>query len=178
MDTHSDGERHRPPTSILLQTCSHSLQDALAEPTTKKSVKRRPTRNRAGTIRASDFTKPAVSSSSVAPRQTVSFLPNVRRTRSGTVVGPDSKLATKGTGLASRAARCAPATGLAAVQSASGSESDDELLLKGAWIEDLEYLGLAVPQSRKDAEVDEMNLGGLWHGLEFGPPRRLGLRRR
>lgn len=100
----------------------------------------------------------------------------MRRTRSGTVVGPDSKLAAKSAGLPTQAAKGAPATRLAVVQSESESESDDELLLKGFWIEDLEYLGLKVPP-RKDVEADELNLGGLWHGLESGPPRRLGLRR-
>lgn len=177
-DTHSDGESHRPSTSVPLQTRSHSLQVALAELITKKSVKRKPARNRAGTIRASDFARPGALSSAVAPGITAPPISNVRRTRSGTVVGPDSKLAAKGAGLPSQAAKSAPATGLAAVQSGSESESDDELLLKSFWIEDLEYLGLAVPPGRKDAEADEMNLGGLWHGLESDPPRRLGLRRR
>jgi hypothetical protein len=60
----------------------------------------------------------------------------------------------------------------------SESESDDELLLKGPWIEDLVYLGLPVPTRVREAEADEINLGGLWHGEEWGPPRRLGLRRR
>ncbi|KAH0836476.1 hypothetical protein J3R83DRAFT_8085 [Lanmaoa asiatica] len=114
----------------------------------------------------------------VAPGASDPLQSNVRRTRSGTVVGPDSKLASKGAGSPGRVVKGAPATRLAAVQSGSESESDDELLLKGPWIEDLEYLGLAVPPDRKDSEADEMNLGGLWHGLEFGPSRRPGLRRR
>ncbi|KAF8552861.1 hypothetical protein OG21DRAFT_1485849 [Imleria badia] len=177
-DTHSDEETNRPSTFIPLQARSRSLRDAVAESTgtTKKSVKRQPARNRAGTIRASDFAKPGAVSSSVVAGSTVPPLSNVRRTRSGTVVGPESKLVTKCAGLPDRAARGAAATRLVAVQ--SESESDDELLLKGFWVEDMEYLGLAVPPGRKEAEADEMNLGGLWHGLESGPPRRPGLRRR
>lgn len=168
-DTHSDGEARRPSAPIPLLTRSHSLQDALAESTTKKSVKRKPARDRAGTIRVSDFVKPrpGASSSGGAPGLTGSSLSNVRRTRSGTVVGPDSKLATKGVGT-----KGVPTTGLAVVQSGSESESDDELLLRGPWIEDLEYLGLAVPLD-KDAEADELDLF-LWSS----PPRRPGLRRR
>jgi len=176
-DMHSDGETHRPSTSIPLQMRSRSLRGAPAGSTTHKFVKRMPARNRAGTIRASDFAKPGAPSSHVSPRMTVPPLSNVRRTRSGTVVGPDSKLAAKGAGLSNQATKGAPAR-LAAVPSRSESESDDELLLKGFWFEDLEYLGLAVPPGRKDAEADELNLGGLWHGLECGPPRRPGLRRR
>lgn len=172
----SDVETHRPPASIPLQMGSRSLRDAPAESTTHKFVKRMPARNRAGTIRASDFAKPGASSR-VSPRMTIPPLSNVRRTRSGTVVGPDSKVAAKGAGLPNQATKGAPAR-LAAVPSGSESESDDELLLKGFWLEDVEYLGLAVPPGRKDAEADELNLGGLWHGLEYGPPRRPGLRRR
>lgn len=129
-----------------------------------------PARNRAGTIRASDFVKPVPGASSPnnAPGQAVSLLSNMRRTRSGTVVGPDSKLATKSAGT-----KGGPATRLAPVLPGREPESDDELLLKAAWIEDMEYLGLAVPLD-KDAEADELNLGGMW----TGPARRLGLRRR
>ena len=175
-DPHSDGETNRVSASIPLQARSRSLRDTFAEPPAKKSVKRQPARNRAGTIRASDFAKPTASSG-VSPGSIVPPPPNVRRTRSGTVVGPESKLATKGDGL-STPAKGALATRLPAVQSGSESDSDDELLLTSFWVEDLEYLGRKVPPDGQEAGADEMNLGNLWHGLESSPPRRPGLRKR
>ncbi|KAF8141910.1 hypothetical protein EV363DRAFT_1309370 [Boletus edulis] len=177
-NTHLDRETHRPSTSISLQMRSRSLQDALPESSTKKPVKRRPARNRAGTIRASDFAKPNAFPSGGASGSTIPLpIPNVRRTRSGTVVGPNSKLATKAR-LPAPTAKGVPTTRPTAVQSESDSESDDELLLKSFWTEDLVYLGIPVPSDRHEAEADELNLGGEWHGLACGPPRRPGLRRR
>ncbi|KAG6374784.1 hypothetical protein JVT61DRAFT_4162 [Boletus reticuloceps] len=178
-NTHLDRETHRPSISTSLQTRSRSLQDALPESSTKKLVKRRPARNRAGTIRASDFAKPSAFPSGGASGSTIPPpIFNVRRTRSGTVVGPDSKLVTKAR-LPAPTAKGVTAPRPTAVQSESDSESDDELLLKSFWTEDLVYLGIPVPPDRQEAEADELNLGGEWHGLACRPPpRRPGLRRR
>ncbi|KAG9309904.1 hypothetical protein JVU11DRAFT_9936 [Chiua virens] len=169
---HLVAETHRPSAAVPLHGRSRSSQDAPAKTSTRKSVNRKSARNRASTIRASEFARPGVSPSDVASRSTASLLPNARRTRSGTVVGPNSKLATKDAGLSAGTAQ-----GIEAVEPES-EELDDELLLKSCWIEDVEYLGLPALANRKEVEADEMNLGGLWHGLEFGPPRQLGLRRR
>ncbi|KIK97345.1 hypothetical protein PAXRUDRAFT_24681 [Paxillus rubicundulus Ve08.2h10] len=175
MGTRSDREAPQV-LSGAIQTRSHSLDSPasiVAATSAKKTLPtHKPARNRAGTIRASDYAKPGPSSTTAA----VASLPGARRTRSGTVVGPNSKLA-KDPALASRVAMRTPAAELPVV--GFDSESDDELLLKGPWIEDLVYLGLPVPTHMGEAEADEMNLGGLWHGEEWGrPPRRLGLRRR
>lgn len=175
----SDGGMRRLSATIPPQTRSHSLEDPLVESATRKSVKRRLARNRASTIRPSDFVKPGTVSSAMLPEVTVLPPSNVRRTRSGTVVGPDSKLAARGARLSTQvAAKGAPVTRPAVVQSGSESESDDELLLKDFWTEGLEYLGVPVPWGRKDVEADELNLGGIWDDSGSGLSRRPGLRRK
>ncbi|KIJ65211.1 hypothetical protein HYDPIDRAFT_39835 [Hydnomerulius pinastri MD-312] len=175
--TRSDGEAPRDTPTTPLQIRSHSLDNPASITTTattkKSSSKRKPARNRAGTIRASDYMQPIPSTSTTTLASTIlgpgGSRPGARRTRSGTVVGPNSKLA-KGPELPTRVAIHIPIVELPFF--GSESESDDELLLKGPWLEDLEYLGLPVPARIRNVSPDELNIG-LRHGEEWGPPRRL-----
>ncbi|KAH7885769.1 hypothetical protein F5I97DRAFT_1967275 [Phlebopus sp. FC_14] len=178
-ETHSDEEIPRETNPNVLQTRSHSLDGSVATTEAKKvTSKRKPARDRAGTIRASDFVRPNPSVPATSRGSTVAgtskAISCARRTRSGTVVGPNSKLANV------PAPACNPATRakVPVSKSAPEAESDDEVLLKSCWIEDFEYLGLPAPEGWKQMEVDELNLGGLWDGEERGPPGRPGLRRR
>lgn len=149
---------------------SHSLNDAvsLRPPITtvdKGEGKQPPTRARAraGTIRASDYQKilaPPLSRSSLAASEV--SISRTRRTRSGTIVGPNASDAIVApvalsaipadprSSSSSRLTAQRNALPLAAVEDVA-MESDDELLLKSpGWVDaDFEYLGLPARKKRQ-----------------------------
>jgi hypothetical protein len=160
------------------------------EPTAidKGKQKAKPARDRAGTIRASDYQQtkvpPVAVGASTSSAANVSH-PYVRRTRSGTVVGPLASSAIMApTPVVSHQHRIGSSSRIQSQTQTQDRvapqpkgididiESDDELLLKTpGWLDvDFEYLGLPThkfhshalnPQANGESD-DELLLTGKW----------------
>jgi hypothetical protein len=123
----------------------------------KKNEKRR-TRDRRGTIRASDFVKGrSISGTDDDARESSngSRAPTTRRTRSGTIVGP-AKSSSSTKVLPSRVVRGKKSTSgpkSDQLTEMSGEDSDDELLLKGHWRDDQ-----ALPIADRSMNVPESSI--------------------
>jgi hypothetical protein len=121
---------------------SRSL-DSTSDLMNKKKNEKRRTRDRRGTIRASDFAK-GRSVSGIdddTGESSSSRAPTTRRTRSGTIIGP-AKPSSSINVLPSRAVRAVRGKKLTSgpksdqLAEMSGEDSEDELLLKGHWRDD------------------------------------------
>ncbi|KZP13242.1 hypothetical protein FIBSPDRAFT_936496 [Athelia psychrophila] len=176
-----DGSNRSMPSRA--HSLDHSASIRLPATAVDKGKGKRPaTRARAGTIRASDFQNaqpPPASRSSTAE----AGVSRARRTRSGTIVGPNASNAIIAPAAApsdpsSRPTASAPP--LAAVEDVvMEPESDDELLLKSpGWIDaDLEYIGLParkkvrgkrVSAQPRDESPDPLALPALRPGKRWG----------
>lgn len=176
-----DEETHRS-TRSTFQTRSHSLNEPVSETICTSKTTVAPKRTRASTIRASDFNRPQsksivgpvagsaarVSSTALSVAGPSGSGVGARHTRKDTDSGPSS-------------AKGALAAKVRAAVVISESDSEDELLLREPWLEDLECLGLSVPKKWKEGEADVLNLvaGKVWRDEEEpASSRRYWMRRR
>ncbi|KAF7974111.1 hypothetical protein HWV62_13313 [Athelia sp. TMB] len=136
MGIHGSNRKMPSRTQSLDNSTSTSIVD-------KSKGKQTVKRARAGTIRASDFQKPQPPALAVDTSR-------ARRTRSGTIVGPNASssiIAPPDPQPSSRAS-----ARVLSVDDVGMESSEDELLLKSKWVDaDLEYIGLPARQKGRRA---------------------------
>lgn len=172
-----DGEKSSISTQARLTFRTRSLDDSasvLVESSELEGGKQKTGRNRAGTIRASEYQQQRTSVvANTNSRALPTELSLSRRTRSGTITGPRASVLPTTT---SQKYNIAPAFRKHISSSSKSPESDDELLLKApGWVdEDLEYLGLPnharTLTAQTDEEPDELMLTGQWRDVHEGWP--------